>query len=179
MEINFENTLSLLKSTPPALNALLRDLREDWVRTPETAESWSAGDVLAHLIHAEREDWIPRARFLLEHGDSRPFPPFDRWGYIVESRTKPVTALLDEFAEERARSLQALSDLHLQPTDLARRGLHPGLGTVTLGHLLATWPAHDLNHIHQLARILANLLRNPVGPFHRYLGVMQCDAHGA
>ena len=172
-----EETVALLARTPDVLNALLRGMPDTWTMANEGEGTWSAFEVVAHLIHAEREGWIPRARIVLEFGESRPFPPFDREGSFREARNKPLDELLEEFARARAASLSDLHDLNLLPTDLERRGRHPALGAVTLGQLLATWAGHDLTHLHQISRVMALQYRQAVGPWSRFLGVMQCAGH--
>ena len=177
MPHDLAQTVALLTRTPAVLDALLRDLPEGWTQRNEGEESWAAFDVVGHLIFGEKTDWIPRARVILEHGDARPFEPFDRLGHVTESRGRTLPELLDIFAAARAASLAALCDFQLQPADLERRGLHPALGSVTLSQLLATWAAHDLSHLHQLTRVMAHQLREEVGPWSAYLGVMQCNGH--
>ncbi len=179
MHYNFEQSAALLSRTPNALDSLLRGLPDEWTRSSEGEGTWSAFDVVAHLIHAERADWISRARHIMKFGESRPFDPFDRWGNIRESQSTPLPDLLEEFSCARRQSLDALKELKLTSGDLDRRGIHPVLGTTTLGQHLATWAAHDLNHLHQISRIMANQYREAVGPWGRFLGVMQCNAHGS
>jgi DinB superfamily len=179
MPHNLENTMSLLSRTPAALNALLRDLPETWTLRGEGDKTWTAFDVIGHLIHAERADWIPRARIILQHGDSQPFAPFDRLGHEREIRGKSLGELLDEFARVRSENLSELRALDLQPEDLDRPGRHPALGSVTLSQLLATWAAHDLTHLHQISRIMAYQYREAVGPFSAYLGVLHCNGHSS
>jgi hypothetical protein len=179
MPHNLENTISLLSRTPSALDALLRDLPETWTLRNEGGQTWTAFDVVAHLIHAERTDWIPRAKTILQFGDTQPFAPFDRLGHLRESQGKSLGELLDEFARVRAENLAELRKLNLQPKDLGRSGRHPALGPVTLSELLATWAGHDLTHLHQISRILAHQYRDAVGPFGIYLGVLQCAGHSA
>lgn len=135
--------------------------------------------MVGHLIHCERTDWMPRARIILEFGETRPFDPFDRWGHVQAVEGKSVGELLDDLARERAANLDELRGWNLTDGDLAKRGRHPALGTITLGELLAAWAAHDLNHLHQIARVMAIQYREEVGPFRQYMGVMQCSAHGA
>jgi len=137
----------------------------------------SACDVVGHLIHAERVDWMPRARMILQFGETRAFEPFDRWGQIRESEGKSLGHLLHEFARLRRENLAELRALNLRPEDLERRGRHPALGVVTLSELLATWAAHDLTHLHQISRIMAHQYREAVGPWSAYLGVLQCAGH--
>ncbi len=179
MEHNLQHTISLLAHTPAALDALLRDLPEEWTLRNEGGNTFSAFDVLGHLIHGERTDWMPRAKRILEFGESRAFTPFDRRAQERESEGKSLPELLDEFARLRAENLAELRALNLTEQDLNRHGLHPALGAVTLSQLLATWAAHDLTHLHQISRIMAHQYREAVGPWSAYLGVMECAGHSA
>jgi DinB superfamily len=135
--------------------------------------------VVAHLVHCERCDWMPRAKIILEFGQSRPFDPFDRFAHQRESRGKSLGELLGEFASSRTANLNELKALNLQSVDVKRRGQHPALGVVTLSELLATWAAHDLTHLHQISRIMAHQYRAAVGPWSAYMGVLRCNGHGS
>lgn len=176
---NLPDAVALLRRTPASLDALLRGLPDLWTRSNEGPDTWSAYDIVGHLIHGEYADWVPRARHIFEHGDSRPFPPFDRTAQFTESRGKSLDQLLDEFATARAQSLTTLESLNISSADLDRRGLHPKLGPVSLGNLLATWTAHDLTHLHQISRVMALQYRETVGPWTAFLGVMQCTGHSS
>jgi hypothetical protein len=178
MAHNLSETIALLERTPAALNALLRGLPESWTNCNEGENTFTVPDVIGHVIHADRADWMPRARRILEHGESKPFDSFDRWGHVEECRGKSLPQLLDEFANIRAACLDQLRTLNLQPAQLAQRGNHPSLGPVTLSELLATWAAHDLTHLHQISRIMAGSYREEVGPFGGFLGVLKCNGHG-
>ena len=179
MQQNLQHTMALLARTPSSLNALLRDLPQEWTMQNEGGNTFNAFDVIGHLIHGERTDWMPRAKRILEFGETRAFDPFDRRAQEGESEGKLLGQLLDEFARLRSDNLAELRSLKLVPEDLNRRGLHPALGTVTLSQLLATWAAHDLTHLHQISRIMAHQYREAVGPWSAYLGVMQCNGHSA
>jgi hypothetical protein len=179
MEHNLEYTIALLERTPATLNALLRDLPDAWTRRNEGEKTWSAYDVIGHLIHGEKTDWMPRARIILESGESRAFDPFDRLAQFRDSAGKMLPQLLDEFGTLRGRSLEELKALHLGPRELARRGKHPALGTVSLSQLLAAWVGHDLTHIHQVSRVMAHQYRAATGPWSAYLGVLQCNGHSS
>jgi len=179
MDHNLDDTIALLAHTPAVLNALLRDLPDAWTMCNEGENTWSAFDIVGHLIHGERTDWMARARRILEFGESRPFDPFDRFAQKRESEGKTLAQLLDEFARLRAENLAALRSLKLQPEDFARRGRHLALGMVTLSELLATWAAHDLTHLHQISRVMAHQYREAVGPWTKFLGVMQCAGHSS
>jgi len=176
-EFRLPDAVVLLSRTPAALDALLRGLPDAWTRGNEGEGTWSAFDIVGHLIEGEHSDWIPRARIILESGESRPFAPFDRNAQLSRNRGKTLDQLLDEFAQARRESLASLTALNLKSEDLERRGTHPKFGPVTLSQLLATWTAHDLNHLHQLARVLAHQYRDAVGPWTAFLGVMHCEAH--
>jgi hypothetical protein len=176
---NLDHTIALLSRTPAALNALLRDLPEEWTMRNEGGDTFNAYDVIGHLIHGERADWMQRARMILDYGDSREFERFDRFAQFRDSAGKSLPELLDEFALLRAENLEKLRALQLTERDLERRGMHPALGSVTLSHLLATWAAHDMTHLHQISRILAHQYRETVGPWSKFLGVLQCQGHSA
>jgi hypothetical protein len=179
MEQSLQDTTSLLARTPAALNALLRDLPETWTHRNEGKNTWSPFDIVGHLIHGERTDWMPRAKTILAFGEARPFEPFNREGFADESQNKSLSELLDEFAHLRSASLDQLRALNLQPKDLERLGQHPALGSVTLSQLLATWAAHDLTHLHQISRVMAHQYRDAVGPWSKFLGVLDCKGHSA
>jgi hypothetical protein len=176
---NLEETIAVLTRTPSALNALLRGLPPIWTSRDEGEGTWSVYDVIGHLIHGERSDWMVRVRTILESGEAQPFARFNREGHTEESKGKSLEQLLDEFERVRAENLHELQALALQPDDMCRRGLHPALGVVTLSQLLATWAAHDMTHLHQIARIMACQYRDLVGPWSEFLGVLQCAGHSA
>ena len=175
MEQNLTTILSMLAATPNTLDALLRHLPEGLTLVTEGEGTWTISQVLAHLIHGERTDWFPRVQIILRAGKSEPFPTFQREAF--RDHLPPLPELLTEFAELRAASLAQLRSLHLTRKELERCGRHPAFGQVTLSQLLATWPVHDLSHLHQVSRILASQYREAVGPWSRYLGVLHCEGH--
>ena len=180
-EFSLADSIAILARTPASLDALLRGLPNVWVRGNEGKNTWSAFDIVGHLIVGERTDWMPRVRIVLENGEARPFDPFDRFAQSQERQGKSleIDQLLDDFARLRKENLAALQALNLQREDLTRRGKHPALGMVTLSELLATWAVHDLTHVHQLSRVMAHQYREAVGPWSAYLGVLQCAGHSA
>jgi uncharacterized damage-inducible protein DinB len=173
-EPNFtlDDAIPVLRATPRVLHAWLDDLPEVWIRVTEGAETWSPYDIVGHLIHGERTDWIPRLEMLLAHGESKPFTPFDRFAQFQASRGLSLRVLLDTFADLRQANLTRLESHRLQASDLDRRGRHPELGPVTLGQLLATWVAHDLNHLGQIARVMGRRYTQAVGPWVEYLPLL-------
>src|SRR5262249_556131 len=173
-EMNFDlnQSLDILGRTPTLLDELLRRTSAPWYATNEGPDTWSASDVVGHLIHAEETDWIPRARIILEHGESRPFTPFDRFAQATRFAGWSLDRLLDRFAELRGNSLQTVRDWKLTEAQLALPGRHPELGSVNLRQLLATWVVHDLNHIGQISRVMAKVYKEDVGPWRAYLPIL-------
>ncbi|MFO0782162.1 MAG: DinB family protein [Phycisphaerales bacterium] len=161
----------VLERTPAVLHALLAGLAPEWTTGNYGPHTWSAHQVVGHLIAAEREDWLPRVQRILESGEAKPFEPFAHTS--VAGGKQPLSALLDEFAQLRAANLLALRALHLTRADLARTGTHPALGRVTLGQLLSTWAVHDLHHLRQIALAMAWQQREAVGPWRAYLNTLE------
>jgi hypothetical protein len=172
MEFQLEQGTEILRRTPATLNSLLRHLPEEWILPNEGPESWSPFDVVGHLVHGEEADWIPRAKLILEHGESRAFTPFDRFAMFEKSKGKSLGDLLDRFEQLRGESLEELERMNLRPEMLGKRGMHLELGVVTLGQLLSTWVVHDLGHIAQITRVMAKQYGEAVGAWQAYLPVL-------
>jgi Protein of unknown function (DUF664). len=167
-----EEGVAILARTPGTLDAMLRGLPDGWIAANEGDNTWSPFDVVGHLIHGEQTDWMPRARIILQQGESRPFDKFDRFAQFDASQGRTLDSLLDEFAMLRRDNLQELASLRLTEADLDRRGRHPAFGVVTLRQLLATWVAHDLDHVVQISRVLARQYSSEVGPWTAYLRII-------
>ncbi len=163
---------ALLSRTPATLDAWLRGLPEGFLVAHEGGETWSPTDILGHLIHGEKTDWVPRAKRILEFGNTKAFDKFDRFAQFDDFEGWSVPRLLDEFARAREASLRELASLSIDESKLDTPGLHPELGPVTLRQLLATWVAHDLDHVVQIARVMARQYTEEVGPWRAYLRVI-------
>ena len=173
MRFDLEHATDILSRTPVILDSMLSNLSAEWALGNEGGQTWSPFDVLGHLIHGERTDWIPRIRIILQSGGPKAFEPFDRFAQFEASRGKSLGELLGTFAELRSANLQALNDLNITAEDLARTGAHPELGTVTLEELMAAWVVHDLDHIAQITRTMAKQYGEAVGPWEAYLSVLK------
>jgi hypothetical protein len=178
MTFDTDEGIQLLSRTPDTLRSLLGGLSERLQRGDEGPDTFSPYEVVGHLIHGERTDWMPRARRILEHGESRSFEPFDRFAHLHRDPDRSLDELLDEFEALRARNLESLRELLATGPGMGTRGLHPELGSVTLGELLATWVAHDLTHLVQIARTLARQYEEQVGPWRAYLSVFGPPSDG-
>ena len=172
MKYQLDQAREILRRTPGTLNALLRDLPNDWVLANEGPETFSPYDVIGHLIEGEENDWIPRARIILEHGEAKPFEKFDRFAMYEKSKGKSPAELLARFEEVRGESLRQLDEMNLTPELLQKTGSHPALGVVTLSQLLSAWVVHDLGHIRQIVRVMAKQYREEIGPWTAYLSIV-------
>jgi hypothetical protein len=163
---------AVLERTPGVLRALLLDLPSAWADGTEGPGSWSPAMVVEHLAGEERANWIPRARSILEPGGPRALPAIDRVAPATRGDPRALAMLLEEFFVLRRENLSAVASWRLTQDDLEREGEHPEFGRVTLGQLLATWVAHDLSHLAQIARVMAKQQREAVGPWRAYLPIM-------
>jgi hypothetical protein len=172
MEFQLDHAKDILRRTPATLKQLLHGLPDEWIVSNEGPDTWSPFDVLGHLIHGEETDWIPRAKTILEDGESRSFTPFDRFAMFEISKGRSLHELLTTFEQLRVESLQQLEEMNVTPELLAKRGMHPELGAVTLAELLATWVVHDLSHVAQVLRVMSKQYREGVGPWQAYLPIL-------
>ena len=173
MNFDFNKSLQILERTPLVLDSLLTGLSDDWIFADEGDKTWSAFDVLGHLIHGEKTDWIARLNIILDDAGDKHFKPFDRFAQFEESKGKTMTMLLEEFKTLRASNIIILKKLAITPELLNKKAIHPSFGEVTLHNLLSTWVAHDLNHIAQIVRVMAHQYQEDVGPWKEYLRILQ------
>lgn len=171
-DLHVTDAVAILERTPAAISALLDGVPDTWVRATEGEGTWSPYDVVGHLVHGERTDWMSRARHILS-GEALPFAPFDRTAQFTASEGKSLGELLATFRELRGRNVAALLEMNLGESDLGRTGQHPDFGEVTLGQLLATWVVHDLDHVAQIARTMAKVYTDAVGPWQAYLSILR------
>ena len=168
---SLQDAIALLERTPHSLSAMLQDLPENWIRATEGEKTWSAYDVIGHLIHGEHTDWIPRARHIMA-GRQEPFEKFDRTAQFRESKGKNLSQLLQTFADLRQKNIATLKSMNLTEADLQRKGMHPELGEVNLAQLIATWVVHDLDHVAQVTRTMAKSYGKATGPWIAYLSIL-------
>lgn len=172
MTFEIEKSIEVLQRTPGALQAWLGGLSDGWVLSNYGEATFSPFDVVGHLIHAERANWMTRAQIIVEHGEAKAFPVFDRYAMYEASKGKSMAELLSTFTALRARNLDDLRALNLTSERLNLRGTHPDLGAVTLRQLIAAWVVHDLGHLHQIAKAMAFQYRDEVGPWRNFLTIL-------
>ncbi len=173
MRFELDRAAQILRQTPYTLQRMLGGLSTEWTASSGDRENWAPYDVIGHLIHGEETDWIARAGIILTQGEARPFDPYDRLAQFERSRGKTLDDLLTEFAHLRNANLETLINWQLTEAQLDLTGTHPALGRVTLRNLLATWVAHDLNHIRQIITYMARQYQDEVGPWTQYLSILK------
>ncbi len=172
MDFKLDNTIEILERTPGVIEDLLKGLSPEWVMNNEGNDTWSPYDILGHLIHGEKTDWIVRMDIILSHSDDKTFQPFDRFAQFEQSKGKTLQQLIDEFKELRKHNIAILISKKISDSTLNKTGIHPAFGTVTLSQLLSTWVVHDLSHIAQIARVMAKQYKTAVGPWQAYLPIL-------
>ncbi|MEM6686080.1 MAG: DinB family protein [Bacteroidota bacterium] len=173
MKFSIEKSVEILQQTPETLKTMLSNVSQDWLYNNEGENTWSPYDIVGHLIHGEKTDWMVRAKIILSEEKDKTFVPFDRFAQANDSKGKTIHDLLNEFKTLRTQNLNELATLQISENDLSKKGMHPALGEVNLQQLLATWTVHDLGHIAQIARVMATQYRNEVGPWKAYLGILK------
>lgn len=171
MEFKIDRTIEMLSRTPMILRTWITGLSTGWTLVNEGPDTWSTFDVIGHLIHGEKTDWIPRIKQIIESGEANSFEPFDRFAQFNNSKGKQTEELLLEFETLRNKNIETLRALPIAE-NLNKTGKHPALGRVTLQELLAAWVVHDLNHIHQISRVMAHQYEDHVGVWREYLGII-------
>jgi hypothetical protein len=173
MEFNLARSIEILERTPDVLISLLQNLSPDWTTKNEGGETWSAFDVIGHLIHGERTDWTQRLEIILSETGENKFKVFDRFAQFEESKGKTLNQLLDEFKSVRNKNIEIIKSKNLTSADENKKGIHPSFGEVTLSQLLSTWTAHDLGHIAQICRVMAKQYKEAVGPWIEYMRILK------
>ena len=172
MKFNVQTSIEILERTPTVISEFLSGLSTSWTEENEGPDTWSPYDIIGHLIHGEKTDWIPRMQIILSDGENKTFEPFDRFAQFQNSKGKKLGELLEEFTLLRQKNLAYLKSINLSEKHLAMKGMHPELGEVKLSELLASWVVHDLNHIAQISRVMAYQYGEEVGVWQAYMGIL-------
>lgn len=173
MNFSLSKSIEILEKTPAVLIQLTKGLSEEWILNNEGVDTWSVFDVIGHLIHGEKTDWMKRIEIILNENSDKHFYPFDRFAQFDASKGKSLEALLEEFKEARELNLEKLNKVDLSNEDYSKTGIHPAFGVVTLSQLISTWVVHDLDHISQISRIMAKQYKEQTGPWIEYLKILK------
>lgn len=172
MKYNLNEAISILSKTPLVLKELLENLSKDWTHQNEGGDSWSPYDVIGHLVHGEKTDWMPRLEIVVSNASNKTFEPYDRFAQFEMSKGKSLSHLLKDFEMLRKQNLNTLRAKNLTEIDFEKEAIHPELGTVSLRNMLSAWVVHDLGHIAQVSRVLAKQYHEEIGPWARYLTIV-------
>ncbi|PRX56450.1 DinB family protein [Flagellimonas meridianipacifica] len=173
MVFELDKAIEILERTPASIETLLHGISNEWLMHNEGDNTWSPYEIIGHLIHGEKTDWIPRAKIILSQSQNKTFEPFDRFAQNKQGQTKTISELLKEFKKLRAENIKELLALNIDKLALKKTGIHPELGEVNLQELLSTWVVHDLGHIAQISRVMAKQYKDEVGVWQAYLGILK------
>ena len=151
-----------LAATAFVLEEMITGVDDGQARWKPAPERWSILEVVNHLHDEEREDFRFRFRHLLERPDE-PAPAIDppRWAVERRYNEREIGPSLEAFLNERRYSLAWLETL-VDP-DLDRASAPSGGRRA--GDLLASWVAHDLLHVKQIARLHYDYWAEQVKPY--------------
>jgi hypothetical protein len=147
-------------------------LSRGWLQCNEGEGTWNASEVIDHLIEGEKNNWIPRLECLLQEGEGKTFPPFDRFAHL-KSEGRLIEEKLKEFKTIRQQTLSQLKKLAEAGHDFEATGMHPKFGVVKARELISTWVVHDMTHLSQILRVMSERYRSDVGPWAAYLGILR------
>ncbi|MFC0470872.1 DinB family protein [Halalkalibacter kiskunsagensis] len=173
MNFTMKEAIDVLERTPQTLEYFLSGLSDGWLQCNEGEGTWNVSEVIDHLIEGERNNWIPRLEMILQEGESKPFPPFDRYSHLNENSKRSIEQKLLEFKTIRSENITKLQTMIIPELHLELMGTHPAFGVVKVRELLSTWIVHDLTHIAQIVRVMAERYRMDVGPWEEYLGILK------
>lgn len=171
MNFDLKKSIELLERSPETYEALLSNLKNDWNKINEGQDTWSAYNIVGHLIHGEKTDWIPRAEIILTK-ENKKFEPYDRFAQEKLYSTQTFEELINEFKELRVRNVDKLKSWNLTEQDLDKQGMHPDLGLVTLKQLISTWTIHDMIHFNQISRVIVKHYADDIGPWKKYVRLL-------
>lgn len=171
MNFDQSKSIEILSNTPSVLESLLKNLSKEWLFSNEGPDTWSPFDIIGHLVHGEKTDWMERMNVIVFRKDKH-FIPFDRFAQFTESKEKTIADLLLEFTDLREKNIESLKSMNLSGDKLDLIGIHPSFGEVTLRQLLSTWVVHDLGHISQITRVMAKQYKHETGPWIEYLPIL-------
>lgn len=173
MDYSLNKSIEILERTPNVLLQFTKGLSSDWIINNEGGDTWSVFDVVGHLLHGDKTDWMIRIEIILSENEDKTFKPFDRFAQLETSKGKTLEQLLNEFKSIREFNINKLRKLDLTEKDFNKTGIHPTFGIVTLSQLLSTWTVHDLDHISQISRIMAKQYKEQTGPWIEFLKILK------
>lgn len=168
MKFSLDKSIEILFNTPQTLTSLLQNLSEEWINHNEGENTWTVKEIVAHLIVCEQTNWMTRVKLILSENENKTFALLDMKAHFELAKQNSIDDLLKMFKEMRMKGLEELKSFQLQGSDLQKTGIHPATGEVPLQQIIATWTAHDLTHIAQIARVMAKQQKESMGSFAKF-----------
>jgi hypothetical protein len=172
MKFDLAKSIEILERTPLIIESMLKGISDEWTNKNEGRGTWSVYDIVGHLVHGEKTDWIVRTEIILSDNADKKFIPFNRFAQSRVTKGKSLQMLISDFKTLRKKNLSKLRLMKINTAELTKQGIHPDFGRVTLKQLLSTWVVHDLNHIAQIARVISKQYKKEVGPWSEYLPIL-------
>jgi hypothetical protein len=143
-------------SQPETWLEAVANVEPERLQLRSNAEQWSAHQVVAHVLAADRFALLPRIRRIL--AEERPqLPNWDEAEWMADEydRAMPLVNILEDWQQARQGLAEDLAGLELSGWE--RKGLHPYHGERTLLWWLEYSVNHAKDHERQLLVILAEV----------------------
>ena len=151
--LNREKALRCLRKDRILLAALLEGLDQQVaLDLRDGPDGWCLLDILCHLADFERI-FADRARTMLAQDNPR-FPHVDQLALVVANNyaQQDLDATWQTWLLKREAFITWLEGL--DETQMARPGVHPETGAMTILHLAINTVLHDVDHMEQISRVL-------------------------
>ena len=147
------NALKIISATPAKLRALLKGLTPAQLKKHVHRGKWSIHEIVLHLADCELM-FCSRCRLIAfeDHPHLTPFDQ-DRWN---EGKLREKESTRDALARfESLRKTQISLHKASSKEVLARTGVHPERGEVSVRETFETAAGHDVNHLRQIEGLRA------------------------
>jgi uncharacterized damage-inducible protein DinB len=147
---------SELEDSRTRLFEAIRGFTEEQFRARPDGESWSASEVLMHLLASEQ-----RMRDCVRQAVGQPvaaspaLSEAERDAEAEAGRQAPVPQLVHGLLGSRRETVLLIESL--QPEDISRPASHPDRGTISVGRVLQRIAEHETVHCRQIEAIKQGL----------------------
>ncbi len=151
--LNREKALRCLRKDRVLLAGLLEGLdQQAALDLRDGPDGWCLLDIICHLADFERI-FAGRARSMLAQDEPR-FPAVDHLALVVANNyaQQDLNATWQRWLQAREAFINWLEGL--DEAQLARPGIHPETGAMTILHLAINTVLHDVDHMEQISRVI-------------------------
>lgn len=144
--------LTVQAATPKKLERLIKGVPTSTLRKRPAPDRWSVSEILAHLADAEIVGSF-RMRLILG-APGTPIMAFDQDAWVISGHynKRDPRKSLEHFCAVREANLALLKSL--TPEQWKHYGMHSERGQETIEHIVRMFAGHDINHLHQIERLL-------------------------